>query len=72
MTANLRPAIAAALEALGAGDQREATAILLGAIESDGSPDLPYRCECGDRFQWPGQLAEHRLFWHDEAEGRAA
>ena len=68
MTANLRPAIAAALDALEAGNQSEATAILLNALE-DGRAELTHRCECGDRFEWPGQLEEHRRFWH---EGQAA
>lgn len=52
--------VVAALDALEAGDVRLATAILLGAIEGDSPRVLRFQCECGQRFEWPGQLEEHR------------
>jgi hypothetical protein len=61
MTEHLRTAIAAALEALDAGDQREATSILLGTLE-DGPMEQPFSCSgCGRSFAWPGLLHEHEL-----------
>lgn len=52
-------AIAAALEALEAGDIRHAEAVLLGALE-DGPTARGHKCpECGLGSEWPGQLDEH-------------
>jgi hypothetical protein len=61
MTEHLRAAIAAALEALDSGDQREASSILLGTLE-DAPDSAGVTCEgCGRRFDWPGLLHEHEL-----------
>jgi hypothetical protein len=52
-------AIAAALEALEAGDVRYAETVLLGALE-DGPTERGCRCpECGLGLEWPGQRDEH-------------
>jgi len=60
MTEHLRAAIAAALESLDAGDQREACSILLAAL--DGGPrKARATCEvCAVPFEWPGQLDAHQ------------
>jgi hypothetical protein len=56
-----RLAIGAALEALAAGDTREAAAVLLAALEQDAAVRLrPHICSCGAAFEWPGQLEAHR------------
>jgi hypothetical protein len=64
-------AIVAALEALGAGDVPEATAILLGTLE-DGPTERRFACECGARFEWPGLLDRHRIAAGHELEQVAA
>ena len=57
-------AIIRALDALEAGDQNEAVAILLGALE-DGPTERPCVCpECGLGFEWPGLLDHHQRFSH--------
>ncbi len=56
-----RLAIVAALEQLECGDTWGACETLLAALEA-GPADRPYRCECGLRFEWPGQLDDHRRF----------
>jgi len=76
---NLRVSIVAALEALEDGDQAEAVAILLGALEDGPRRGHPHQCRrCEQRFEWPGLRSHHELLAHgydheyDTAEGRAA
>jgi hypothetical protein len=55
-------AITAALEALEAGDQREAVAILLSALEDGPERTRGDACKCsvcGQGFEWPGQRDAH-------------
>ena len=63
-SSSLRGAIMSALDALGMGDQWEATQILLAALED---VDVPRQlaCEfCGLRFAWPGELDDHLRVSH--------
>ena len=63
-----RLAITAALDALEAGDQDHAVAILLGALEDSPVSDPHGRrrpCpECGPPLRWPGELEHHRRVSH--------
>jgi hypothetical protein len=56
----------AALDSLEVGNQREATEIMLAALE-DGPEQL--RCfvcsTCGLSFAWPGERDHHALMAHD-------
>ena len=64
MTEHLRAAIAAALESLDAGDQREACSILLAALDC-GPRKARATCEvCAVPFEWPGQLEDHLNHHH--------
>jgi hypothetical protein len=66
---SLLGAIHSALEALEAGDQEQAVAVLLGALE-DGPTERRCACsKCGQRFQWPGERDAHvaRVHGFDEA-----
>lgn len=67
-----RLAIVAALEALEAGDVDLCTAILLGAVEGDQPRVLRFWCECGQRFQWPGELQDHQRWSCALCRGQAA
>jgi ribosomal protein S7 len=53
-------AIIQALEAIEAGNQREAVDILLAALEDSGPRVTRARCECGYEAEWPGLLWQHR------------
>ena len=60
----MRAHILRALEALELGDHRQATEILLAALED---VDVPRRfaCEhCALRFCWPGELDDHLRVSH--------
>ena len=66
-SSSLRAAIIRALDALEVGNEREAEAILLAALED---VDVPRRYECpkcGLRVCWPGELDEHLRWSHWEA-----
>jgi hypothetical protein len=63
-SSSLRGAVIRALEALEAGNQWEATDILLAALED---VDVPRRIacpRCDVRFCWPGELDHHLRFSH--------
>ena len=61
---NERAAIIRALDALELGDSREATEVLLSALE-DGPSARRYPCsECGLGFEWPELRAEHVRVMH--------
>jgi hypothetical protein len=60
----VRAHIIRALDALEVGDQREATEILLYALEDIDIP-RPFACQhCGLRFCWPGELDDHLRVSH--------
>ena len=62
-----RLAIIQALEACECGDYGLVVEILLTALEEVDEPITNRcRCECGQRFEWPGLLAEHRRVFHPE------
>lgn len=62
-------ALRKALDAVTAGDEREATAILLNVIER-GGPGLPPKCDvCGARA-WPGDTGRHFGAPHREYDRR--
>jgi hypothetical protein len=64
----LASAVAAALEALDAGDERRAVAVLL-AVQGDVGRAKRRCCSaCCLTFPWPGALAEHVRVVHPEVE----
>jgi hypothetical protein len=64
----LASAIAAALEALDAGDQRHAVEALL-AVQEDVGKVMRLRCSaCGMTFPWPGARDDHLRVVHPEVE----
>lgn len=64
-----RAAVAAAVEALEAGDDATALTILLDQLEADGPTDRPFRCpHCPAAYEWPGQLQHHLFIAHPMAE----
>ena len=64
----VREIAARVLDALDAGDESEARAILLGACdEPDAGSHERSHCEChicGQRFVWPGELEYHVVIHH--------
>jgi hypothetical protein len=55
-----RASVAAALEALAAGDQAEAERILLDLLQEAPRRGGRYACPyCGCRFEWPGLRDAH-------------
>lgn len=64
-----RLAIVTALEALEAGDQDLAVAILLGALEDGPRAPGPYACpDCQVDYEFPGLLEWHRILFHSLPE----
>jgi hypothetical protein len=61
VSARLRAAVIAALDAIEVGDAFEASAILRSVVSEFDAPDGPkLRCtRCGVRFDWPGLLENH-------------
>jgi hypothetical protein len=67
----LASAVAAALEALDAGDHRHAVEVLL-AVQEDVGKAKRLRCsDCSMTFPWPGSLDEHLRVVHPEIEAAA-
>lgn len=61
------------LEALADGDPEAAAAWCRSALEDYArGARLRYRCACGCRFEWPGQLDEHLMWTGHVLSGRAA
>jgi hypothetical protein len=56
---NAHLAIVVALEQIETGDQAGAVLTLLEGLEGDAPAWLPYRCACGRRFRWHGELDAH-------------
>jgi hypothetical protein len=64
----LASAIAAALEALDAGDQRRAAEVLR-AVQEDAGREERLRCSvCSMTFPWPGEKDDHVRVVHPEVE----
>ena len=71
MNVRRRGAIDAALEAMAAGDNREATAIL-ESVQEDSSANRSYRCpRCRGAYRRPREL-DHHVRFADAAEEDAA
>jgi hypothetical protein len=62
-----RASAAAALDALEAGDVREAAAILRSALATDRRRRRAVCSVCGLVFRWPGDRDHHIQFSHPEA-----
>ena len=66
-----RLGIVQALEACECSDYELVVEILLTLLEDVDAPKTQRcRCECGQRFEWPGLLAEHRRVFHPETDDR--
>jgi hypothetical protein len=61
-----RAALTSALEALELGDESQAHSIIVSAL-ADKRQDRKHACpDCPNTYEWPGQLAEHRLLIHGD------